>query len=229
MPKASTTARRSTRKATRQPATQAASLSLRGPLCVDFDGVVHSYTTPYMGPTVIPDPPVPGAFAFLRALLQEGWHVYIFTTRCHEGGSRAIDAMREWFWTFEAPDLAQRLDFTGQKLAAAIYLDDRAVRFEGAFPTLDEVEALATPWNKSPRPGQRKSRPLDAWAAEVALLLAEIERGDVHGEGRQGPCPCCGMDGAHDINCLLDDLLTRAPVRVAGAIKAARWPRRAAT
>jgi hypothetical protein len=29
-------------------------------LCLDFDGVLHSYTSGWKGAAVIPDPPVPG-------------------------------------------------------------------------------------------------------------------------------------------------------------------------
>ena len=32
---------------------------------VDFDGVIHSYTSPFTTPDEIKDPPVPGAFEWL--------------------------------------------------------------------------------------------------------------------------------------------------------------------
>jgi len=34
-------------------------------LCVDFDGVIHSYTSKWVDEATIPDPPVPGALRWL--------------------------------------------------------------------------------------------------------------------------------------------------------------------
>ena len=34
-------------------------------LCLDFDGVIHSYSSGWKGADVIPDPPVPGALRFI--------------------------------------------------------------------------------------------------------------------------------------------------------------------
>jgi hypothetical protein len=39
-------------------------------LSLDFDGVIHSYTSGWKGADVIADPPVPGAFQFIGEALQ---------------------------------------------------------------------------------------------------------------------------------------------------------------
>lgn len=49
-------------------------------LCVDFDGVVHSYTSPWKGAAVISDPPVPGAIEWLLACL-DYFEVVIYSSR----------------------------------------------------------------------------------------------------------------------------------------------------
>ena len=35
-------------------------------LCLDFDGVIHSFTSGWRGAGIIPDPPVPGALDFIK-------------------------------------------------------------------------------------------------------------------------------------------------------------------
>lgn len=62
-------------------------------LCLDFDGVLHSYSTPWIGHCDIPDPPVDGAMAFLQRVAGD-FEVAIYSARSHyEGG---IEAMRAW-------------------------------------------------------------------------------------------------------------------------------------
>ena len=63
-------------------------------LCLDFDGVIHSYTSGWKGADIIPDPPVPGAFAFIRQASQH-FDVQVFSSRSHQDGG--IQAMSEWF------------------------------------------------------------------------------------------------------------------------------------
>lgn len=45
-------------------------------LCVDFDGVIHSYTSGWQGETIIADPPVKGALKWLWKAT-EFWDVQI--------------------------------------------------------------------------------------------------------------------------------------------------------
>lgn len=62
-------------------------------LCLDFDGVVHSYSSGWRGARNIPDPPVDGALAFMCAALVE-WDVVIHSSRARYFGG--IWAMRRW-------------------------------------------------------------------------------------------------------------------------------------
>lgn len=64
-------------------------------ICVDFDGVIHSYTSGWQRASVILDPPVPGAFEWLQSLLDAGFKVAIFSSRSHQEGG--IDGMQNWF------------------------------------------------------------------------------------------------------------------------------------
>ncbi len=114
-------------------------------LCVDFDGVLHSYSSGWRGATVIPDPPVPGAIEWL-AEAAERFHVIIFSSRNRESGG--ADAMRTWLRDHGTPpDVLGRLTFPRAKPPAHVYLDDRAWRFDGEFPELDDLDAFE-PWHK---------------------------------------------------------------------------------
>ena len=66
-------------------------------LCLDFDGVLNSYTSGWRGANFIPDPPVPGAMAFLVEAVQS-FSVCIFSSRSHQEGG--ISAMIAWldYW-----------------------------------------------------------------------------------------------------------------------------------
>ena len=48
----------------------------RPSICVDFDGVIHNYTTKFEHPTIIPDPPVEGAIEWLSEVVQH-FEVYV--------------------------------------------------------------------------------------------------------------------------------------------------------
>jgi hypothetical protein len=62
-------------------------------LCLDFDGVIHSYSSGWKGADTIPDPPVAGAIQFLREAV-EHFRVAIFSSRSNQVGG--IQAMRQW-------------------------------------------------------------------------------------------------------------------------------------
>ena len=109
-------------------------------LCVDFDGVIHSYTSGWKGPEVILDPPVKGAFAFLTEAL-EFFTVAIYSSRSQTEAGR--NAMLFWFLHHGFPHTGQ-LVFPEHKPAAFVTLDDRAVYFTGLFPSIDGLRRFKT-------------------------------------------------------------------------------------
>lgn len=111
-------------------------------VCVDFDGVIHSYTSPFIREHVIPDAPVPGAIEWLNKIADD-FDVVIFTTR----GSTYEGRIAVGAWLAKHGFTRHR-EVTHKKVPALIYLDDRAVRFDGSnFPDAQAIHA-ARPWNK---------------------------------------------------------------------------------
>lgn len=145
-------------------------------LCLDFDGVIHSYKSGWKGASVIQDPPVDGALQFVVEAL-DAFDVCVFSSRSHQWGGRG--AMRKWFKknllelaaTYEqTPDwllrhihafadpwpdeidwhigrLVKRIRFPLFKPPASVGLDDRVITFTGEFPSVKSLEGFV-PWNK---------------------------------------------------------------------------------
>lgn len=121
-------------------------------LCLDFDGVIHSYSSGWKGADVIPDPPVDGAIAFMLGAL-EHFDVTIFSSRSNQPGG--LKAMYEWLrqnagacWNPSpaGPGL-EDVRFVTEKPPAMVTIDDRAITFEGTWPSIEELKAFQ-PWNK---------------------------------------------------------------------------------
>lgn len=62
-------------------------------VCLDFDGVIHSYSSGWKGPRSITDEPVPGSLEFIVGLL-DTFSVAILSSRSHAFFGRA--AMKRW-------------------------------------------------------------------------------------------------------------------------------------
>lgn len=118
-------------------------------LCLDFDGVCHSYTSGWKGADVIPDPPVDGLFDFLWNA-SEFFEIHIFSTRSLQDGG--IEAMRQWFEEWHDRQNLRMLPlpvlhFPVEKPPALVTIDDRAITFTGKWPDMD-VLINFKPWNK---------------------------------------------------------------------------------
>jgi len=120
-------------------------------ICLDFDGVIHSYKSGWQGACNISDPPVPGAIPFLREAVKH-FKVCIFSSRSHQPGG--IRAMGEWLGYHvldqrlnDQEDLAwaSAIEFSTHKPSAFWSLDDRAATFTGKWPTIEEITAFK-PW-----------------------------------------------------------------------------------
>lgn len=125
-------------------------------LCMDFDGVIHSYESGWKGAHIIPDPPVPGALQFLEKA-SEHFEVHIFSSRSHQRGGRG--AMQHWLCRQvtgkdisecdqqEVPPWLLAIRWPDHKPAAMVMIDDRAICFNGVFPDIKELIHFQ-PWNK---------------------------------------------------------------------------------
>lgn len=134
---------------------------MRNPIiCVDFDGVIHSYKSGWQGVGVISDEPVPGAIKWLEDHLQvpdaicamapvyNGPVAQIYSARSKSWWGRR--AMKKWLiehGLHSAYITEGILKFPSKKPAAFITIDDRAICFNGTFPTTEEIMSFK-PWNK---------------------------------------------------------------------------------
>jgi len=144
-------------------------------LCLDFDGVLHEYTSGWEGARTISDMPVNGAMEFLLDSL-EHFDVAILSSRSHRLFGRW--AMKRWLrmclegWfdacleraylppfydpamgTHEeerrgwARTVVRMIRWPKHKPPALLTIDDRAITFTGEWPSMEEIKAFK-PWNK---------------------------------------------------------------------------------
>lgn len=145
-------------------------------VAIDFDGVVHAYSKGWQDGSIY-DEPVPGAFDAIASLMEQGYSVFIFSTRSprqikkwikkqifeseyqHDGMGGdpddyiypiySYDVQVIPFWT-KFWNKKNVLGVTRRKLAAQVYIDDRAYRFNGNWiQTLLEAPKLKT-WQERP-------------------------------------------------------------------------------
>lgn len=108
----------------------------------DFDGVIHSYSSGWKGVDVIPDPPVPGIKEAMKDIHEAGYKIVIVSSRCV--CNKGIMAIKEWLFDhglLKFVDDIQRI-----KPPAIVYIDDRAICFDGNPSTLLDKINKFTPW-----------------------------------------------------------------------------------
>ena len=107
----------------------------------DFDGVIHSYTSGWQGIDIIPDKPTDGIQDVIDELRNKGYEVIIVSTRCVE--EKGIKAIQNYL---KENDIVVD-DIMAHKPPALVYVDDRAITFDGKTSTLVEKICTFKPWN----------------------------------------------------------------------------------
>ncbi len=99
-----------------------------------FDGVIHSATSAWVAPEVIPDPPIKGIGEVLRRCKEDGFEVAVDTARAqtYQGYKAVINYLVKH-------GLIEYVDYVVKaKPIAKFYIDTRAVEFKGNTDALIE-------------------------------------------------------------------------------------------
>ena len=135
----------------------------------DFDGVIHSYKSGWIGANIIPDPPVPGIGKAITDIREAGYEVVVVSTRCTEPAG--YGAVRAWLM-----DNGIEVDAVlMEKPPAIAYIDDRAICFDGHPEKLiDRIKAFK-PWNVAQETNADRIRSMsdDELAAFLCNLRSE--------------------------------------------------------
>lgn len=113
-------------------------------LCVDFDGVVHSYEHGWQE-GVIYGTATPGFWDWLR-VANEHFSVYIYSSRSKT--REGIAAMERWWESQPGCVSSASVKFASEKPPAFLTIDDRALTFDGDWSKFDPVALRQfKPWN----------------------------------------------------------------------------------
>jgi len=128
-------------------------------IAIDFDGVIHDYQT-WEGIGRIPGDPIEGSKDGIRQLIESGYDVYIYSTRCDETIGR--EAIRGWLERHGFPEVNIWGEKEDQRKVVKphfhVFIDDRGYRFEGNWA--DVVGWVLR--NQVPSRWQIKRQPLEA-------------------------------------------------------------------
>ena len=116
-------------------------------LCIDFDGVIHSYKSGWKGADVITDDVVPGFFEWAEQAAQH-FRLVVYSSRSRQEGG--ICAMQKWLEEKKSQSAVcapLEFEFAHEKPAAYLTIDDRAICFDGTWPDVAKMQEFK-PWNK---------------------------------------------------------------------------------
>ena len=108
----------------------------------DFDGVIHSYISGWQGITVANDPPTEGIKDAITRIRDDGYNVVVVSSRCAE--SDGLETVVNYLASNEIVVDA----VLAHKPPAIVYIDDRAICFDGKPGTLLDQIREFEPWYK---------------------------------------------------------------------------------
>lgn len=135
---------------------------------VDFDGVIHAYTTPWKNAWTVADGPVPGAIEALLEYLDAGYRVAISSARSRsirgrwamqralatwigehwETGGRHVSNIEAEHYG-DARAVWRKFEWPWFKAPAHVHIDDRALLFDGNWGSYGPGRiGRFKPWNK---------------------------------------------------------------------------------
>lgn len=105
-------------------------------IALDFDGVIHDYTDGWRNGEIY-GAATPGAFETIEALLERGYAVFIHSSRDPQHIQSWLPTQKGWRFATEIIlpdrrfwDVPNVVGITDRKVPAAIYVDDRAHKFD---------------------------------------------------------------------------------------------------
>ncbi len=135
-------------------------------LCFDFDGVIHSYTSGWQGVNVANDLPVKGIKETIDNLIDKGYEIIIYSSRCSNPNGRCCIADYCCKYNINYNDI------TATKPAAYLTIDDRCINFNGnTYGLIDKIEKFRS-WTQPQPSFNMKS--LNTYEVEGKYLLAAL-------------------------------------------------------
>ena len=125
-------------------------------LCLDFDGVIHQYTSGWKGDTSILDNATEGFFEWAEQAAKL-FKLVIYSSRSKNPD--AIEAMQFWLvlqrklWRekggMHETETPLEFQFASEKPPAFLTIDDRALTFDGNWNNFNPEKLIKfMPWNK---------------------------------------------------------------------------------
>lgn len=159
-------------------------------ICVDFDGVIHSYERGWQDGEVY-GTVTPGFFKWAIAAI-EHFQLVIYSSRSKT--PEGITAMREAIekWSIDAIHAGEvsgdfdwggffpHLEFSDVKPPAFLTIDDRAICFQGDWSKLDPAELLQfRTWTQADRTASREHEFVDDWNRMVGAVSFFAQKWDL--------------------------------------------------
>lgn len=161
-------------------------------IAIDFDGVLHAYTSPWTKASEVRDGPTPGALEAVKEYIMAGYNVVVYSARANDPDGEV--AMHQWLQKHGFPVL----HIATEKPHAELYIDDRGFQFIGDWPSVEYISSFR-PWNKRLANELRK-------VDNVIAMGGPATAAEMTAVYPKGPLPSC-FDVIEEVDTLHRDIL----------------------